>query len=80
MREGVEGGFASVCALPRVSNSAKGESGDRAVVVRVVDGGTAGGDFVKDYVMSVFREGSKEKFHMREIFLLLLVSAFNPKA
>ncbi len=54
MREGVEGGFASVCSLPGVSNPSKGESRDRAVVVGIVDGGTTGGDFVKDYVISAF--------------------------
>jgi hypothetical protein len=56
MREGVKGGFASVCALTRVSDAAEGESGDGAVVVGVVDGGTARGDFVENYVMLGFQE------------------------
>jgi len=48
MREGVEGGFASVSTLTRVSHSAEGKGGDGAVVKGVVDGSTARGNLVED--------------------------------
>lgn len=48
VREALVGGAPVVRARARLADAAEGERGDRAVHVRVVDGGAAGGDAVED--------------------------------
>lgn len=49
--KGVEGGFASVGALPGISYATKSESWDRAVEKGVIDGCSSGGDLVEDWIL-----------------------------